>query len=274
MNKLINIVSLGRSGTSVLAKFISEFNKVNIGVNLLGADEHNKKGYFENRNIFNVNEAYLRENTIGIWETKNLTNEQKEVYNTKFAPILKNFFQSKYNEITSSNNYEHFVIKEPRILKLFEMFNDILHESSFDEVYHILLLRHPDAFRKSVMKLWPQYIPEDCYKSWYFLTMHFFKYIQPHEKVIMVSFENFIENMEVERKRIENFLSLSISNDAFENFKTNFFDASLVHQTSDEIENEYISEMYSYLINHLSESVHSIRQEKSDEWQYNYNFLK
>ena len=124
------------------------------------------------------------------------------------------------------------------------------------------------------MKLWPQYIPENCYKSWYFLTMQFFKCIQPHEKVLMISFEDFIENMEKNKKRIENFLDISISNDAFENFKTNFFDASLVHQTSEKLENEYVSEMYSYLINHLNESIHSIRQSKLDEWQYNYNFLK
>ena len=274
MNKLINIVSTGRSGTSVLAKFISEFDKVNIGVNLLGADEHNEKGYFENKNIFNVNDAYLRENNIGVFDTQELTSKQKEIYNREYSLALKNFFQIKYDEIISSNNYEHFVIKEPRILKLFEMFNNILYETSFDDVYHILLLRHPDAFRKSVMKLWPQYIPENCYKSWYFLTMQFFKCIQPHEKVLMISFEDFIENMEKNKKRIENFLDISISNDAFENFKTNFFDASLVHQTSEKLENEYVSEMYSYLINHLNESIHSIRQSKLDEWQYNYNFLK
>ena len=267
---IINILTIGRSGSSAVSKFISEFDDCLLSDNLPGLDEYNAKGYFEDGFINSLNENYLKDINHDIWETKELSNDDINLFHEKYKPQLKSYLESYYKP------NKNFIIKNPRIYKLFEIYNELLNESSFSNVYHIFLFRHPDSFSKSANIIRENSIVEynNAYESWYYLTYKVFEAFKENDNVILISFEDFTNNLDETRNRLENFLGLSINEESFQQYKTNFFDNKLIHHINDKpVENEYLNDMYLYLIDNINKNHNEIKNEKLSEWKHNLNFI-
>src|SRR3989344_1209003 len=58
VKKTIIILGVGRSGTSMLSEIIQDFG-VNIGWDLIEANEFNKRGHFENKLFVQMNDKLL-----------------------------------------------------------------------------------------------------------------------------------------------------------------------------------------------------------------------
>src|SRR4051812_19877514 len=58
MNRLVVVLGMHRSGTSAMAGSLRALG-VEVGQDLLPADAHNPRGYWEDRDLFEVNEELL-----------------------------------------------------------------------------------------------------------------------------------------------------------------------------------------------------------------------
>ena len=62
---VVIVLGMHRSGTSALTKGLELFG-VDLGQNLLAADEHNTKGYFEDNQLININDNILKKSGL-LW---------------------------------------------------------------------------------------------------------------------------------------------------------------------------------------------------------------
>lgn len=140
---VIFVLGSGRSGTSMMTELLSKIG-LELSKNLIPAGIHNQRGFFEDRDIININNEILMElgNSLlaplnFIENINNLKKQQKEV-----KKILRSKIQDCCNTL---------VIKDPRISSTLPLWQVAATDLKLNQ-YYILMLRHPSDSVNSMIK--------------------------------------------------------------------------------------------------------------------------
>jgi len=143
------ILGMHRSGTSLLAKLLHELG-VDLGTNLMPADEWNEAGYWERKDILALHERILEALNLR-WDHPRLTlplpagwkdRPAIQELKIKLAKIVR-------SEVGRSDGLWGF--KDPRTAVLLPLWSEIFEELGIDPVY-LLAVRHPGAVAASLRK--------------------------------------------------------------------------------------------------------------------------
>ena len=139
------VLSPPRSGSSCLTACIS-FQGFNLGANPARVKNHlNEKGYFENANVLEFNATALRQIDAEIFSTRPLTAGQMH----QTLGSVGSLEDLIAEEFCKDGEIKPFVIKDPRILLLEELYFNVL-----PDVKVICLTRGRDAIIASLERGW------------------------------------------------------------------------------------------------------------------------
>ena len=150
MSKVLMILGMHRSGTSMLTQWLSACG-LNVGERLMGEDTSNKFGHFEDYDFFNFHEQILKANHC----TYVTSLEQKLVISDKMIKKAEKLLEDR-------KDLPQWGWKEPRTCLFMSLWDKLLPDGyaiviyrHYDEVVDSLY-RRESALRKAVKKV---YIP-------------------------------------------------------------------------------------------------------------------
>ena len=124
-NKIIVILGVHRSGTSLLTRSLRCFN-FNYGEKLHPSGTDNPKGFFEDVDIIELNEKILAEINFS-WDSPQLLDDAKlEIIRKKFSTKAKKLILEKINKGITC-------FKDPRITKLIDFWVEIFESLKQDQ---------------------------------------------------------------------------------------------------------------------------------------------
>ncbi|OQY16560.1 MAG: hypothetical protein B6I32_03105 [Desulfobacterium sp. 4572_20] len=251
--KVVIVLGMSRSGTSLLTRGINILG-VELGENLIQSTKANPKGYWENNDIFGINEQILE--LIGSsWHNVALTGE------IDFSGHCFDSVRDVARDIigTLISQYPICGFKDPRICRLLPFWQDVL--SEFDvEVYYIVCLRSPVdvalslerrnnfGMRKSLL-LWLAHV--------YCIA----KFIN-NDQSIIIRYEELLNRPHDQINKIINFLDINISDKqkSIHEYCNHFLERDLCHHCSTLNELQAASDFqqiiscYNYLVSLTSKS--------------------
>jgi len=148
IKKIVFITGMHRSGTSALAGIFADFGFY-AGNNLMPADEDNPTGYWEDLDIFRINNKLLSHLFLSWHELEDIQERRINLYQQQ----LLNLFSEKASTLIENKlkSSENVVIKDPRFCILFPFWNGILEQISADvSFFHII--RNPLSVASSLQK--------------------------------------------------------------------------------------------------------------------------
>jgi len=219
---IVVVLGMHRSGTSVITRALKALN-IDLGDRLIPSHNDNKKGYWEDIDINNLNVKILSH--LGYnWQTlvPVLPEEVIELTKTKFKDRAIQILNGKL-----LNTYI-FGLKDPRINRLLPFWKDVF-DSMRVKVSYIIACRNPMSVARSLKKR-DGFEFEKSYFLWTEHTILSLYYTQ-HDNRIIVDYDNIIENPEIEITRLSKFLNINFSTKSasFQEYKKEFLETSLRH---------------------------------------------
>lgn len=221
---IVVVLGMHRSGTSLITKSIIELG-ADPGSNLMSPGEDNPKGFWEDLDIFSLNEKIL-DFLYFSWNKKfHLPFNQFEyflpLYFDKFAPQAIEILKRKL-ELS-----DVIVIKDPRISILLPFWNKVF--SSFNvEIKFIFCIRNPFAVSNSIISR--NHLKEKTVLDlWSFYNLLILNTIE--NDFLMVDYEKFIESSDDEIERIAQYIKLPYNSllPEISSFKKEYIDKNLNH---------------------------------------------
>jgi len=111
MNKPVTVIGMHRSGTSVTAGILHKLG-VNMGENMISGNKHNPDGYFEDKNVVDINRQILDDNG-GNW----LNPPQRIVMNS--TDDIKQFVKHR------EEKYTKWGFKDPRTTLTYPVWQNV-----------------------------------------------------------------------------------------------------------------------------------------------------
>jgi GT2 family glycosyltransferase/glycosyltransferase involved in cell wall biosynthesis len=147
--QIIVITGMHRSGTSALASMFADFEYC-AGPNLIPADEGNPTGYWEDRDIFNLNNQILSLLNLSWQQTEN--SNQRRVH--LFADELTEIFGDSAKKLIQQklDHFSKVLIKDPRFTILLPFWNKVFEEIKDTRILIFHIVRHPMAVSQSLEK--------------------------------------------------------------------------------------------------------------------------
>lgn len=138
-----------RSGTSALARVFAE-NGFYAGKNLIPADADNPTGYWEDREIFNLNNQILSLLNLS-W--RQIENTSPRRINNYLDELIDLFGQQAKELLGQKLDYSPKVmIKDPRFTILLPFWNKVFEEIQDTRILILHIVRHPMAVAQSLEK--------------------------------------------------------------------------------------------------------------------------
>jgi GT2 family glycosyltransferase len=144
-SKLVIVLGMHRSGTSALSSYL-HFKGINFGENLLPANEYNPRGFYEHKDLVELNERLL--NHLGYeWFSVNAIPE-----NDLDIARLASFYQEAIRLTTRLlSNGGSVGIKDPRLCRLLPFWNEVFDAVGIKPIY-LLTVRSPIDVAKSLQR--------------------------------------------------------------------------------------------------------------------------
>jgi len=242
MNKLLCIVTTGRSGSSLLANLASSIN-FNLSDQLFGSNFTNIKGHFEDLNIMSKNDHFLGRINKKMWDTIELTDVQNNLFRDKYKTQIINYLS---RVIDSKKN---LLLKEPRISKLFHLYQEIFDELDC-EIFFIYLYRSPMLYSKSTFNAYRNVDLKLGTKIWFYHNYNILNNFRETDNILKLNFSKFIQDMPFYCSEISKFVEEKIDQNKFDEYRSKFYDEKLVNFKDDEKTNiKHIDEFYSFIEN-------------------------
>lgn len=209
-----------RSGTSVAARALKVLG-VSLGENLMGADQFNIKGYYEDLDIFRLNESIL--NLLGCqWDSLVLPGEDilhqlsSNQYFTEAVELLA----------TKLKTTSLFGMKDPRFSVLLPFWQLVFKQLKVD-VSYVIVFRHPQAVVYSLSAR-NQGLPEKYYWLWIINLIRSLTYTGRSER-FLADYEGMLREPEKFLDHLARRLNLSVSKDQLNDYIGHFLDQNLDH---------------------------------------------
>ncbi|MBU0633403.1 hypothetical protein KKA17_12280 [bacterium] len=174
---VILILGMHRSGTSAMGGVLHTLG-INMGDNLFHATEDNKKGYYEDKDIVQLNEKLFYMLTSS-WHDIFLL-EDNWWNDEKFKSIENEALELIKNKL---GNNSTIGIKDPRMCILFPFWENIFHTLALD-IKCIYIFRHPIEVAKSLEKR-NGFSEAKSILLWLKYNYYALKYIQNYQNVII-----------------------------------------------------------------------------------------
>lgn len=243
MNKLFCILSTGRSGTSLLSNIASSIN-FNLSDHLVGKQPSNLKGHFEDLLIMDRNEYFLQQLGKTFWYPNELSDNENQYFISSFKPEIKKYLA---DTLTVKKN---FLIKEPRIAKLFHLYKDIFSELN-SKNYYMLLYRSPYLYFKSTDRAYDLRINiRQGAKIWFLHNYNILNNISENDNIFYLNFSNFMKDIPHYVKEISNFVEEFVIEDEFNNYYNKFYERKMVNFSEDQPSGiSYADEFFDFIEN-------------------------
>jgi hypothetical protein len=144
-SRAVLVLGMHRSGTSALARGLQTLG-VYLGNDFISPKPDNPKGYWEDRNIFEINERLL--DLFGLkWEEVALIDDAQweapgvGALRAEAIAYLKSQFVS----------HELWGFKDPRTIRLLPFWHSVLHSLEVDECY-LMVIRNPRSVANSLIR--------------------------------------------------------------------------------------------------------------------------
>lgn len=225
--ELIVVMGMHRSGTSAITKSLDAIG-IHFGNHLLPPNpEVNKKGFWEDIDIYHFNEKLLsliKHN----WDSIELIEEDKiEFFKSK------GYIEEAVQLLNSKNEPgKVFAFKDPRICKLLLFWKEVFKVGHF-KVKYIFCLRHPSGVAASLLKrdgikkskgllLWMTYTLN---------ALHHLKYTD----YVIVNYDELMISPENEMSRLFSFLGYPVDMNKYQHYISDFIDRDLYHHKQEDI---------------------------------------
>ena len=222
-SRAVLVLGMHRSGTSALARGLQMLG-VYLGNDFISPKPDNPTGYWEDRNIFGINERLLA--VFGLkWEEVALIDDARwdepgvEALRTEAVAYLKSQFVS----------HPLWGFKDPRTIRLLPFWRSVLRALEVDECY-LLVIRNPRSVANSLIRrhgmdavtahlLWLVYVVPNLSKI-------------ANRPFIVADYDLVMADPEQELERIAQGLKISLtdaSKAGIERFASDFLDPNLRH---------------------------------------------
>lgn len=244
MKKIFIVLGMHRSATSLTAGILSSYGMyTGKEEDLLEADKDNQRGFFENKEVFLLDEAIWCEHGIysGVYSEKiNLFKDTK--YKNEINGIIKNLFED------SEDKHDIF-IKDPRMCATLPAWEKEIQKYKLKENI-IVVFRHPFEVAKSMQK-------RDninfiyALKLWFYYNLSILYCIADcNIPVLILNHDDYFNTKAEQIEKLENFIGYKDNNKA-----KGFIDTSLRHNFAvnilETINTEFrdmVFKLYEYLI--------------------------
>ena len=222
MNEKMIIVVLGmhRSGTSVVARCMKVLG-AETGDSLIPAQKDNPKGFYEDKDILELDEEML--GFLGSsWEATNIVSLQQieELFESDFFIRACNLLEKKLQ------HYPIFVIKEPRMVVLLPFWRKVFVECSLN-VKYVIAIRNPLSVASSLEKR-NGMDPAFGVTLWFGYVLRSLQETVEDERVL-VDYDRILLYPKKEVQRLSEMLGLPFSSHELDIFVKDFLDKNLQH---------------------------------------------
>ena len=223
-NRLVVVLGMHRSGTSAITKSL-ELMGVGLGANLYPAGLDNPKGFWEDQDCIDINDALLKHlgsayDRLGLaWDE---IQADSIVDDLKFRAV-----QHISDKLTQNNGLWGF--KDPRTCRLLDFWNDVFSKLECD-ISFVLAIRNPASVVAS-LHLRNSIPSEKAYFLWLQHVIPSLSFTKSNQRVV-VDYDEFLANPYQQLLRISSSLALSIpkkDNSLIIDFESNFLDQDLRH---------------------------------------------
>jgi hypothetical protein len=142
---IVVILGMHRSGTSLIANFMDAIG-VDVGQDLMPADESNAAGYWESRTIFDIHQKILKEMNC-TWQNPPLHLPVNWWRNSNIQQLKSGLLEFVRSECERTDKIWGF--KDPRTAILLPLWQEIFEELQL-EPHYILAVRHPGSVAASL----------------------------------------------------------------------------------------------------------------------------
>jgi hypothetical protein len=213
-----------RSGTSAIARGLQMLG-VYLGNNFLGAKPDNPTGYWEDRNIYEINERLLA--VLGLkWEDIELIDDARW-HEPEVEALLAEAVEYLRSQFLS---HPLWGFKDPRTIRLLPFWQSALRRLDIDESY-LVVLRNPRSVASSLFQRQGM-VPVTAHLLW-------LAYMVPNlgriaDRPFVVSdYDIVMADPRRQLERIAQCLRLQLDADGIERFATAFLDPALRHSYFD-----------------------------------------
>lgn len=221
-NKILVILTSGRSGSSLVSKFFECFNystgkQLNVSPLIDKIKKSNPKGHYENIHALETNEYILRKNNLTWFSVKrDIKKEYLYLIGTTIEKII-------------SDSDSNIVIKDPRMSSLAKSWHKVLTKKKLN-IDYLFLYRDPNEFIHSIIKR--DSLPfEEAEGLWLQDNFSILKFLKD-KRFYSLCFNDFINHEEKFLKSIENYLDIPHNPKRFSNFKQSFFNSSYIRSSN------------------------------------------
>lgn len=204
-HKLSIVIVLGmhRSGTSAVANLIASLG-FDAGDNLMPADDYNPKGYWEDNDVYRLNNDILSAISLNWDDTEKFQFRKVSV----FLDFLKETFADRalaiiHNKLQKS---KEIVIKDPRFSILMPFGISILNQIEAEK-YYILIHRNPVSVSQSLSKR-NKFSEEHSLKLWYYYNSS--ALLDLMDNLHILSFEELANKTDEEVSRLKEYLTSNL----------------------------------------------------------------
>ncbi len=264
MKKLILIVGMHRSGTSLLSRAMSIFGAKH-GENLLGQTPGNKKGHWEDKDIMALNIEILFR--LGKdWDTIAPISQEdlQKLHDWGLLQRAVALLQDKFA------NIEVLALKEPRITRLLAFWKQVFSVLNID-IKYVFAFRHPYTVAQSLHKR-NNFPLEKGMLLWF--SYNIFALEELNNKALcFIDYDSFLKTPERFIQQLEPFVGETIIPHEKNLFLNEFLDINLRSFTTNDTPENFphiYNEFYNYLLSFQSELQYSSKDCK----KYIYYFTK
>lgn len=222
---VIVVLGMHRSGTSAVARSLQVMG-VDLGDKLQAQDSANAKGYWEDRDIIDLNVRMLR--SLGMdWHTLAPVREhhvnqlEEQGYLQEALELLRQKLKDR----------PLFGFKDPRVTKLLPAWRKVFVYGGLD-VRYVLAVRHPESVVRSLMRR-DGFSPEKCNLLW---LGHVLESLGPCGEGLLsliVDYDRLIAAPEGELRRMSGALGLPLDETQLRAYVEVFIDGAMRHAIND-----------------------------------------
>ena len=248
------IMGMHRSGTSLLTGIFSSLG-FNPGKTIMIPQPDNPEGFWENQKVVDIHDSFFTSRKLSWDYVGDIPSHYfSEPCAAKYREELENIFCKDYSE------EKRWVMKDPRICRLFPLWKNILKHSNHEIVY-FLLFRNPEEVYKSLNKR-AGFSRGKSYLLWLRHVIDSERYTRGSQR-IFINFANFrnhpVEVINLLINRLD--LKEKISEENIRNVVEDRYKEDLVHhrvESNVPCENSLIARVYEDLVNRAENERYAI----------------
>jgi glycosyltransferase involved in cell wall biosynthesis len=243
---LVVVLGMHRGGTSAVTRALDCVG-VSLGEKHLQANEDNKKGFWEDREVVSLNEEVLAAIDQSWFSLRSLSDS--DVKALENAGLIKRA-SSLLQERLCVN--PRFGFKDPRTTKLLAFWRRVF-ESQGWRPFYVFVVRNPKSIVRSLLER-DQFSYEHSYLLWLEYVLSALSHSDLHN-TLLIDYDELLANPRSELNRLAGFLKAPLDNKKATNYAEHFLEHGLRHSVSsrEDLANDpcvpaLVQEIYDFLL--------------------------